>query len=80
MGPRCWVPVPGLVQDTSSPETASTYPVWPPMRAIRTIGALFHARFYNYTQQDTGVVSSNTAEGPFCRFKSLLPENRAELI
>ena len=53
MGPRHWVPVPGLAQDRVWPKAPAAQrllpPIrfWPPRRTFRTIGALFHARFYN---------------------------------
>ena len=68
MGPRYWVPVPSLAQDTCSPETTSVYTVWPPMRAFRTIGALFHARFYNV---DTPCLKSSALYGAQAGLKEL---------
>ena len=54
MGPRHWVPVLGLAQVRVWPKVSAAQrllpPIrfWPPRRTFRTIGALFHARFYNW--------------------------------
>mgnify|MGYP001466376784 CR=1 FL=1 len=53
MGPRHWVPVLGLAQIRVWPKVSAAQrllpPIryWPPRQTFRTIGTLFHARFYN---------------------------------